>query len=130
MAEKPIPELHRVTEAVVCGVGTIAAELDAKLVVVATHSGATALAISKQRNPALILGVTDSEMVLRQMSLFWGVTPLAGAPARDSYQLLHHVQQWGKKEGVLQTGDHVLLISAIGLFATGHNMLVVHEVRE
>jgi pyruvate kinase len=129
LADLPIQELHRVTEAVVCGVGAIADELGAKLIVVATHSGATALALSKQRNPAPILGVTDSEMVLLQMSLFWGVTPLAGAPARDSYQLVQHVEQWGKAEGVLKPGDHIVLVSAIGLVATGHNMLVVHEVR-
>jgi pyruvate kinase len=129
MAEAPIADLNRVTEAVVCGVGTIAHELAAELIVVATHSGATALALSKLRCPVPILGVTDSEMVLRQLSLYWGVTPFAGAPARDSYQLLHHVEQWGKQQGLLKRGDHVVLVSAIGLIATGHNMLVVHEVR-
>lgn len=129
LADIPLAELHRVTEAVVCGVGTIAKHLDAKLIVVATHSGATALALSKQRNQVPIVGVTDVEMVLRQMSLFWGVTPLAGAPARDSYQLLHHIEKWGKNQGILKQGDHLVLVSAIGLIATGHNMLVVHEVQ-
>ncbi len=42
--------LHPITAAVVYGAGHMAAELDAKLIVVASHSGLTALALSKQRN--------------------------------------------------------------------------------
>ena len=128
LADKPLEELHRVTEAVVSGVGHIAAQLDAKLVVVVTHTGATALALSKQRSHVPILGITDSETVLRQMCLFWGVTPLAGVNARDSYQLLHYIERWGQMEQALKTGDRVVLVSGIGLVAAGHNMLVVHEV--
>jgi pyruvate kinase len=128
LAEKPIEELHRVTEAVVSGVGHVAAQLDAKLVVVVTHTGATALALSKQRSHVPIVGITDSETVLRQMCLFWGVVPLAGVNARDSYQLLHFIEHWGKREAALSTGDRVVLVSGIGLVAAGHNMLVVHEV--
>jgi pyruvate kinase len=129
LAERPLEDLQRVTEAVVGAVGSIAQQLRAKLIVVATHSGATALAISKQRAPITIIAVSDVETVVRQMCLYWGVTPLAGVPARDSYQLLHQAEQWGKRQGLLQPGDHVVLVSAIGLMASGHNMLVVHEVR-
>ena len=127
LSEKPQEELHRVTEAVVSGVAHVASQLNARLVVVATHSGATALALSKQRSRTPIVGITDSEMVLRQMCLFWGVTPLGGISARDSYQLLHFIEQWGKRQGCLATGDRVILVSGIGLVAAGHNMLVVHE---
>jgi pyruvate kinase len=128
LADEPIEELHRVTEAVVSGVGFISDQLNARLIVVATHSGATAMALSKQRGQAPILGVTDSETILRQMCLFWGVTPVAGVSARDSYRLLHFAEQWGRREGLLSSGDRMILVSGIGLVAAGHNMLVVHEV--
>lgn len=129
LSDPPLEDLHRVTEAVVNGVEFIAEELQARLLVAATHSGATALALSKLRGPAPIIGVTDVEMVLRQMCLYWGVTPLAGVPARASDRLLTRIEQWGKEQGILQPGDYMLLVSAIGIVATGHNMLVVHEVR-
>ena len=109
--------------------GQIAEVLDAKLLVAATHSGATALAISKQRRSIPVLGVTDNEMVLRQMNLFWGVTPIAGAPAHNLEDLIRHVEAWGTGEGKLQKGDHIVIVSAISLVAKGHNLLAVHELR-
>ena len=129
LVNPPLEDLHRVTEAVVNGMAFIAEQLQAGMIVAATHSGATALALSKQRGPAPIIGVTDVEMVLRQMCLYWGVTPLAGVPARASDRLLERVEQWGKEQGLLRPGDYMLLVSAIGIVASGHNMLVVHEVR-
>ncbi len=128
LSDHSIEDLHRVTQAVVYGVQFIASQLDAKLVVVATHSGATALALSKLRSHVPIVAVTDSEVVSRQMSLLWGVTPLEGAPTRASVQLIKFIEEWGRREGYLAPGDHILLVSGIGLVATGHNMLVVHEV--
>lgn len=126
--EIPIEDLHQVTQAMVQGVGAIARQLGARLIVAATHSGATALALAKQRNSIPTVGLTESEPVLRQMALYWGVTPLAGMPARDSYQLLKSIEDWGRRDGCLRTGDRVVLVSGIGLVAAGHNMLVVHEV--
>ncbi|MCL6501738.1 MAG: pyruvate kinase [Pirellulales bacterium] len=123
-----IEDLHEVTRAVVHGVQFIARRLGARLLVVATHSGATALALSKQRTGLPILAVTDNEAALRQMCLYWGVTPLAGAPARDSAKILAHATAWGVEKGFLASGDRLIFVSGIGLAAAGHNMLVVHEI--
>ena len=56
--------LHPITAAVVYGAGHIAAELDARLIVVASHTGATALALSKQRNYVPTVGISDSPETL------------------------------------------------------------------
>ena len=74
-------ELHGITRAVVRAAGQMAYDLDAKLVFVASHSGRTALALSQQRSFVPTVGVSSSEATLRQMCLYWGVTPLRGAPA-------------------------------------------------
>ena len=62
------------------------------------------------------------------MCLYWGVTPLIGAPTRQSDQLIKFIEGWGLRDGCLSPGDHLVLVSGIGLVAMGHNMLVVHEV--
>ncbi|HQU42477.1 MAG: pyruvate kinase [Planctomycetia bacterium 21-64-5] len=123
-----IEDLHRVTEAVVYGVQFIASQLDAKLIVVVTHSGATALALSKLRTHVPIVAVSDLPTVSRQMCLYWGVTPLENVPTNDSDQLIKHIETWGRTTGMLSPGDHIVVVSGIGLVASGHNMLVVHEV--
>ena len=129
----PSPEflvegLHPITQAVVDGASRIAGELDAKLFVVASKSGLTAIARSKRRGAVPTVGVSDNPATLRQMSLYWGVTPLAGAAASDTAALLDHVCSWGLAQGRLQPGDRILLVAGSGFGTGGHNMALVHEV--
>src|SRR4029079_15464051 len=107
----------------------IAAELGARLIVVASRSEVTALALAKQRNYVPTIGVSDSDATWRQMSLYWGVTPLPGAPTKDTVKLLEHISRWGRDEKRLQVGDRILLVAGNGLGTGGHNMTIVHEVK-
>lgn len=120
--------VREITRAVVYGAGHIATELGAKLVVVASHTGATALALAKQRNFVPTIGVSDSPMVLRQMCLMWGVIPLAGAPVADRETMIRHVETWGRHIGALTSGDRIVIIASSSMSASGHNVLLVHEV--
>jgi len=121
--------LHPITQAVVDGAGRIAAELDAKLLVVASKTGVTAIARSKRRGAVPTVGVSDDPVTLRQMALYWGVTPLAAVTAStDTAGLLEQVSAWGLAEGRVQPGDRILLVTGTGFGAGGHNMALVHEV--
>jgi len=112
----------------VYGAGHIAAEIDARLIAVASHSGATALALSKQRNYVPTVGVSDSPQTLRQMCLYWGVIPLGGIPVSSNEQTLDAVSTWGLADGAIESGDHILLIAGTGLGRGSHDQVVVHRV--
>jgi pyruvate kinase len=118
--------LQPITAAVVYGAAHVAAEIDAQLVAVASHSGATALALSKQRNYVQTVGISDSPRTLRQMCLYWGVIPLAGIPTDDNQAMLDAIVAWGLGDGSLTRGDHVVLVAGTGLGS--HNQIVVHRV--
>jgi len=120
--------LNPITEATVASAGRLAEQLDAKMVVVATSSGQTALSLSKNRYFVPTLGVSDSAATLRRMCLYWGVIPLSGAPAGDSRRLLEYVVQRGRAGGFLSRGDRIVLVTGTGLSMTAHNMIVVHEL--
>ena len=120
--------LHPITQAVVEGASRIAAELDARLFVVASKSGVTAIARSKHRGAVPTVGLTDDPVTLRQMTLYWGVTPVVVPVGADVNQLLNHVCDWGLKDGRLERGDRIVLVAGIGFGAGGHNMAMVHEV--
>lgn len=117
-----------ITETTVSAAGHIAEDLGAKVVIVATASGATALSMAKNRHFVPTLGVSDSAATLRRMCLYWGVIPLAGAPTGDSAALLRHVTNLGRAAGLLNAGDRIVLIAGTGLAVTRHNMIVVHEL--
>jgi pyruvate kinase len=121
-------DINPITEATVFAAGRMAEELDAKLVVVASASGATALSMAKNRHWVPTVGVSDSPATLRRMCLYWGMIPMAGAPTVESDALLEHVTDWARARGVLESGDRIVLVAGTGLKVTAHNMLVVHEL--
>lgn len=145
MAGQPLRELptkgpdglHQVTSAVVRGAGTMAHKLGAKLVVVSSHSGRTALALSQQRSFVPTIGISANESTLRQMCLYWGVTPLRNAPANDVEQLIRHTNNWAVHEGLAVEGDRIVILGGSHLaagpkntqLAEGvHDIVIVHEV--
>lgn len=136
LADRPPPEapdhrpdgLEYITHHVVQGAAHIARNLDAKMMIVVSHSGVTALSMSKYRTLVPTIGVSNREATLRQMCLFWGVVPLAEAPTTDSIELINFVQKWGLENGMLHSGDHVVLVAGVGLASKGHNMVRVHTV--
>ncbi len=127
---------HEITRAVVEGAGVMAQNLRAKLVVVASHSGKTALALSQQRNFVPTIGVSTRESTLRKMCLYWGVTPLRGAPACDMQELIRHSDSWARDVGLVAPGDRIVIVGGSHLTAgpdaeegSVHDVVLVHEVR-
>jgi pyruvate kinase len=145
MAGRPPREMTRpradnlqdITRASVRGAGTMAYALGAKLVVVASHSGRTALALSQQRSFIPTIGVSASEGTLRRMCLYWGVTPLRGAPATNIEQLIRHADAWACRAGFAKPGDRLVIVGGSHLaagragaqMASGvHDIVIVHEI--
>jgi pyruvate kinase len=131
--------IHDVTQAAVRAAGQMAYELNARLVFVASHSGRTAFALSQLRNYVPTVGVSSSEETLRQMCLYWGVTPVRGAPATDLQGLIMHADALACRAGYATRGDRIVIVGgshlAAGpegkLFAGGvHDVVLVHEVED
>ena len=119
-----------ITQAVVHGAARIASDLDAKAIVVVSRTGATALALCKLRGPTPILGVSDSEITLRQMCLYWGVLPLPMPLDGNIAETIGQVTHWGLEQGRCATGDRLVFVAGSGLpiGVSGHNLALVHEV--
>jgi pyruvate kinase len=122
------PDTNPITEAITSAAGRVAVQVDAKLVVIATASGQTALSISQQRHRVPTIGVSDNLQTLRRMTLYWGVIPVAGAPTAHASQLRDWIEQRGRDAGLLQSGDRAVFVWGTGISASRHNALVVHQV--
>lgn len=126
--EKELANVNPVTEAVVHGAAGIAKRLDAKIVAIQTQSGRTALAKSKQRDTIRTIAISHDSQVLRQMAMFWGIEPIDGLP-KGIAEFGQFVDQWGRDNGVLQSGDYVVLMASADLPIGAHNGVVVHKVQ-
>ena len=116
-----------VTTAVIRGASVIARQIDAKLMVISTRSGATARIRAKQRDNVPTIGVSNSAMTLRQMALFWGIIPIQLDNAYGP-QLRQQVEQWAIKNGVGQVGDQMVFVTGSQFVELAHNLIVVHAI--
>ncbi|MEX0715743.1 MAG: pyruvate kinase [Planctomycetaceae bacterium] len=117
------------TEAVTLAAGVAAAHLEADLLVVATHSGRTAMAVSKQRGKVPVLAITDRAEIARRMCLYWGITPLESLVAdAEPTRLLKFVVEWGKKQQALSVGSRIVLVGTTDWSKEGKDVMLVHAV--
>jgi pyruvate kinase len=120
--------VHPITAAAVRGSAMIADEIEAKLVVVVTRGGGTCRMRSKQRDFIPTIGLSDSPGVLRRLTLFWGVTPLADAPVHDGPQLRAFIDKWGRDQGLIAIGDRIVFVTGTNFYPMAQNIVVIHEV--
>jgi pyruvate kinase len=127
LADCEATDVHPITAAAVRGGATIAEQLGAKLMSIATRGGGTCRLRSKQRDTVPTVGLSDSPQVLRRLALLWGVTPIAGAPVHDGPQLRAFIDQWGRDQGLIQSGDRIVFVTGTNFYPMAQNLLVIHE---
>ncbi|HYF48754.1 MAG TPA: pyruvate kinase [Planctomycetota bacterium] len=91
----------------------IVEDLDLRLLITSSHTGETALFLSKSRTRAIILGATDNERAYRRMSLFWGVVPVQcvsrGGIPKDEFMAAASAE--AQKLGLAQAGDQIAVVT-------------------
>ncbi|MBQ6620953.1 MAG: pyruvate kinase [Thermoguttaceae bacterium] len=118
----------RTSQAVCQAAGALAETVGAKAIFIATKSGRTALNLSKMRNFVMTVGTSDSEEVLRRMSLYWGVIPIGGVPQDVGAMVLNLVPR-AVSAGELIEGDRIVVVAGLGAQADGRNAIYLHTVR-
>jgi pyruvate kinase len=117
-----------ITDAIVEAASSVSRRLRAALLVVATHSGRTALALSKHRNATPTLALTDDPSTARAMALYWGVTALHIPELFESGQVLAFADEWCRAHDLIDSGDRVVIVRGVIPNNPNHNALLVHEV--
>ncbi len=98
----------------------LAKRVRAKAIVPITHSGVTALRISKYRPEAKIIAVTGREKVLRRLNVVWGVRGIVFPDYLDNTDdALKKIRDKLKSLGYVETGDYVVFTAGIPLMAMG-----------
>jgi pyruvate kinase len=117
-----------VTACVIEAAGQVSRRLGAALLVVVTHSGRTALAISKLRHPTPNLALTDDAEIARAMALYWGVSPVHCPEIAAGEPGLAAALEWARARELITRGDRVVLVQGTMPHNPSHNALFVQEV--
>jgi pyruvate kinase len=107
---------------------TVAEELDCKLIVAFTESGATAQLLSCYRPSAPIAAITHSEDVYRRLALWWGILPVKSMFTATTDEMILKGEELLKKKGLAAPGDTILMLAGQRNEAGATNMLRVHTV--
>jgi len=117
-----------ITEAMVDAACLAAEQLNAPVIVVATASGRTALALSNRRPGAMILALTPTEQTARALALCWGVTPLVLPEVPSVDQELAFAIDWAKSCQLVHPGQHVVFVRGEVPGQIKSRAVLAHEV--
>lgn len=113
---------------------TTASELKAAAIVASTLSGITASMISKYRPITPIYALSPSQLVTRQMMLFWGVTPIWARRAETTDELFESSIEELKDRKLVKSKDICVITAGVlsrlqrKQAPTGTNIMRVIEV--
>ena len=103
---------------------TLARDINAKAIMSITKSGYTALRMSKFRPATMLIAATPHEKTYHQMALIWGVYPLMVENLQNVDVLVYSCLEEGRKEGLLGTGDKVVISAGVPLDVTGKTNMI------
>jgi pyruvate kinase len=103
-------------------------DLAAKSIFVLTRSGYTARMVSSDRPSAPIIALTQSERVLRQINLLWGVYPHLTRKALPVREYLKEGEAILKRLKLARKGEYAIMLWGMGDRPQSTNSLVVHEI--
>jgi len=106
-------------------------DLKASAIITATSSGYTAAAVSRLRPIAPIIAATQSDYVMRRMSLYWGVYPIKISKFRSTDEIIEASVDKALELGYIEDGDVTVITAGVPVGVSGStNLLKVHIVSE
>ena len=120
IAHAPKAEELTVFDAIGRAACVIANEIDAKAIVVITHSGFSAIQTAKYRPKANILAVTGRDKILRRLNLVWGVRGIIVPDfVADTDLAFKRINDELRKLEYVKSGDYVVYTAGLPLLSRG-----------
>jgi pyruvate kinase len=134
-ASYEIPELKlktmQLSSAIAKGVRQMVSELNARLIIIYSQTGATARIFSKHRFPIPIVALSSDARALRRMALHYGVIPHQTPPLDDVSDLVGRIDRLVQQKQLAEAGDRIVVVSGSSLGTPGTMTgIVVHTVGE
>ncbi len=128
---KNIGFTNSITDSISYATCSTCLDLKASAIISATSSGYTAAAVSKYRPVAPIIAATESEKVMRKLSVYWGVYPVKISKMNSTDEIIDKSVESALELGYIQNGDLIVITAGVPVGISGStNLLKVHIVSE
>ena len=109
----------------------LAHDLNVAAIAIFTHSGRTALLMSKARTGVPILAFTPTHKSLGYLALLWGVTPIFVPKSSTLREMVNKADNYLISNGMIEHGKQVVIISGFPVsIIRSSNMALLHNVGE
>lgn len=124
-----LPEVgNEIEEVVAHSACEAASDVCSKAIVAYTHSGNTALNISKYHSPTPVLALTPLASTCRRLALSWGVNSLVVKDIRNTDEMIVMTEQTLKEQKLIEKGDILVIVAGVPLGVKGNtNMMKLHR---
>jgi len=126
----PRPRAPSIAEAVSHATCETARDLNAAAIITPTVSGYTAHMIAKYRPQTLIIAVTPSPMVQRQLCLHWGIYPLLAKRTANTDQMIADAIGAAEEGSFVKPGDLVVVTAGAAGSPPGTTNLIKVQIIE
>ncbi len=106
----------------------VAKDINSKLIMAFSVSGATAIIISKMRPVCPVVVFTPNESIRRRLSIYWGVFPLILQSHAGTDQMIENGEKILKERGFIQKGDSIVIVAGKTPAKGATNMLKVERI--
>ncbi len=120
--------LKSVPEAVSRRACDLAEDIDARLIITFTKSGATARMVSKYRPRRAILAATPVNETYRRLALVWGVVPILSKTTKSTDQMITGVIKDALSSGLVSHGEKAVITAGIPVGISGNTNLIKTEI--
>ncbi len=107
------------SEAIAVSAVDVANTVHAKAIVVLSHTGSTAIKVSKQKPNTQIVVITDNESVQRRMNLVWGVQTIYTETLTSTDESFKAIEQRLIEHGLVQRDDVLVYTMGIPILKHG-----------
>ena len=108
----------------------LAERVNARAITSFTLSGNTARLVAKQKPPVKVIALTQNEIVSRQLSLCWGITPILLMDVYNTEEMMKLVEKTLVKNKLVKKGDIVIVTGGLPIAARGEsNFIKIHKCK-
>lgn len=115
-----VENIQNISNAVCYSSVATAHDLDAKVIIAPSISGFTTRLLSKWRPVTRIIGLSPSATAVRQMQIYWGVTPFQARRSVSTDRLIEDSLDLLKEKQVIQDGDIAVVTAGVVTRANSH----------
>lgn len=106
----------------------VARDTNAKLIMVFSVSGTTAIIISKMRPACPIVAFTPEESIRRKLSVYWGVFPLLLKTRASTDKMIEIGEKILKEKGFVRKNETIVIVAGKTPAKGATNMLKVERI--